>query len=137
MSEKLIINKNDTQKRLALNGDESNIFVFDPGDLNTRKEFYEASRKIKIKERELDVKAKKINPNNVEASLKLEEETFDYVANLIDKVFGIGTSKKVCGKRKNLVVLANFLIALTPYFAEYNKKAAEKYTDNLKNAGVL
>lgn len=137
MAEILRFDQNDTQISLALNGDEHNILTFDPGDLNLRKNFYEISRSIKIKEKEFDVKAKKINPNNPKALMDLEFELFKYMSDMIDKIFGVGTSRKVCGTRKNSIIIANFLIAISPYFKKFNDDAKNKYTNNLKNAGIL
>lgn len=137
MAEILNFNKNDTEVTLALNGDENNLLTFDPGDINLRKNFYELSKEIKIKEREFDIKAKKMNPNNPKAILDLEFELFRYMSGILDKVFGIGTAKKVCGKRQNVIIIANFLIAIAPYFKKFNDDAKNKYTNNLKNAGIL
>lgn len=137
MAEILRFDQNDTQISLALNGDESNILTFDPGDLNLRKNFYDASRSIKIKEKEFDIKAKRINPNNPKALMDLEYELFKYMSDMIDKIFGVGTAKKVCGNRKNPIIIANFLIAISPYFKKFNDDAKNKYVNNLKNAGIL
>ena len=53
MAEVLNFNQNDTQITLALNGDESNLLTFDPGDINLSNNFYKISQQIKTKEREL------------------------------------------------------------------------------------
>ncbi len=137
MAEILRFDQNDTQVSLALNGDENNILTFDPGDLNLRKNFYDASRSIKIKEKEFNIKANKINPNNPKALMDLEYELFKYMSDMINKIFGSGTSKKVCGSRKNPIIIANFLIAISPYFKKFNDDAKNKYVNNLKNAGIL
>lgn len=137
MAEILNFDKNDTQITLALNGDENNLLTFDPGNLDFRNGFYECSKSIKMKQKEFDIKVKKVNPNNAKAKLELEYELFNYMSKLIDKIFGVGTTKKVCGDRKNVIVIANFLIAITPYVKRFNDDAINKYTNNLKNAGVL
>ncbi len=137
MAEVLNFNQNDTQITLALNGDESNLLTFDPGDINLRNNFYKISQQIKTKEREFDIKAKRINQTDVQAILNLEYELFNYMSDMIDKIFGVGTTKKVCGNRKNPIVIANFLIAIAPYFKRFNDNAKNKYVNNLKNAGVL
>lgn len=137
MAEILRFNQNDTQISLALNGDENNILTFDPGDLNLRNNFYKVSQSIKAKEKEFDIKAKKINPNNVQGLIELEYELFKYMSDMIDKIFGTGTTKKVCGDRKNPIIIANFLIAIAPYFKKFNDDAKNKYVNNLKNAGIL
>lgn len=137
MAEILNYSANDTSITLALNGDENNLLTFDPGDLNLRKNFYETSNIIKTKEREFDIRVKKINPNNTKAILDLEDELFRFMSSTLDKLFGVGTTKKVCGNRKNIVVIANFLIAIAPYFKKFNDDAKNKYLNNLKITGTL
>ena len=137
MAEILNYNNNDTLITLALNGDENNLLSFDPGDLNFRKGFYEIQKSIKIKEKEIDIKLKKINPDDIKSQFDLEEELFNYMSNMIDKIFGQNSTKKICGNRRNPIIIANFLIAIAPYVKKFNEDAKNKYVNNLKNAGVI
>ena len=138
--EKLNFDSKDSLISLALNGDENKIIEFDPGDVNFRKKFFALKDELIKKQQELDSKIKKIDMNSdkaVEKVLKLEEDFFDYLAGVIDDLFKEGTAMMVTDNRKNTFVLANFIIALVPYFERFNKANKEKYTNKLKDVGIL
>ncbi len=140
MSEKLNFDSKDSLISLSLNGDEKKIVELDPGDVNFRKRFFALKDELIKKQQELDSKIKKIDMNSdkaVEKVLKLEEDFFDYLAGVIDDLFKEGTAMMVTDNRKNTFVLANFIIALVPYFEKFNKDNKDKYTNRLKDAGVL
>lgn len=140
MAEILNFDSKDSSISLALNGDENKIIEFDPGDVNFRKKFFALKDELIKKQQELDSKIKKIDMNSdktVEKVLTLEENFFDYLAGVIDNLFKEGTAMMVTDNRKNTFVLANFIIALVPYFERFNKANKEKYTNKLNDAGVL
>lgn len=140
MSEILKFNEKDTALKLTLNGDESKIIEFDPGDVVFRKKFFEIKDSLIKKQQELDSKIKKIDltkDSGVKQSFKLEEEFYDYIESLIDDLFKEGTAKMVCNGRKNVFVLANFIIALVPYFERFKKETEDKYLNKFKETGVL
>ncbi len=138
--EKLNFDSKDSLISLALNGDENKIIEFDPGDVNFRKKFFALKDELIKKQQELDSKIKKIDTNSdkaVEKVLTLEENFFNYLAGVIDNLFKEGTAMMVTDNRKNTFVLANFIIALVPYFERFNKANKEKYTNKLKDVGIL
>ncbi len=140
MAEILNFNCKDTLLRLALNGDETKILEFDPGSVTTRKKFYNLKDEMIKKQQELDSKIKKLNletDEGIEQSFKLEEDFFEYIKDLVDDIFEKGTTEMICGKRKNIFVLANCIIALCPYFEKFKNDTKDKYTNKLKDAGVL
>lgn len=123
--------------KLSLNGDKDKIITFDPGNVILRKKFYNFKSIMFQKKREFDIKAKQISEKDINKALKLEEELYDFIAKNIDDMFGMGTSKKVCNNNKNVDTLCNFLVAIAPYFKQYNENIKNKYVNNLKEHGVL
>ena len=140
MAETLKFDSKDTLLRLALNGDKDKILEFDPGDVNTRRKFYNMKDSMITKQQELDSKIKQLDlkgEDGIKEAFKLEEDFFDYLKDLIDDIFGNGAVDMICGKRKNVFVLANCIIALCPYFEKFKNDTKNKYTSKLKDAGVL
>lgn len=140
MAEILNFDSKDTLLRLALNGDENKIIEFDPGDVTFRKKFYNLKNELIKKQQELDSKQKQLNletDEEIELAFKMEEDLFDYIAKTVDDLFEEGTTKKICGNRKNVFVLANSIIALVPYFEKFKNDTKNKYTNRLKESGVL
>ena len=60
MADILNFDSKDTLLRLALNGDKDKILEFDPGDVNTRRKFYNMKDSMITKQQELDSKIKKM-----------------------------------------------------------------------------
>ncbi len=151
MADILNFDSKDTLLRLALNGDKDKILEFDPGDVNTRRKFYNMKDSMITKQQELDSKIKqldlkeedgiqeafKLEEDGIQEAFKLEEDFFDYLKDLIDDIFGNGATNMICGNRKNVFVLANCIIALCPYFEKFRNDTKNKYTSKLKDAGVL
>ncbi len=140
MADILNFDSKDTLLRLALNGDKDKILEFDPGDVNTRRKFYNMKDSMITKQQELDSKIKQLDlkeEDGIQEAFKLEEDFFDYLKDLIDDIFGNGATNMICGNRKNVFVLANCIIALCPYFEKFRNDTKNKYTSKLKDAGVL
>lgn len=131
------LNFKSNVKRLAMNGDKNKVLKFNPYDMNTRKKFYDISRKIFSKQREFDIKVKNLKDGDVEKAFELEQELFSVISNLIDEVFGKGTTKMVTDNTVDVMASCNFLTAIAPYFKEVNEKQKNKYTNNLKSAGLI
>lgn len=128
---------NTSRIRLCLNDDENKIISFNPGDALTRKRFLDIKKVAFEKQKELDIKIKAIKEDDIEGAINLEIEGFDTIAELVDKLFGKKTSEMACDGDKDLLGICNFLIAVAPYFKEYNEKAKNKYVNKLKNSGVI
>lgn len=140
MADILNFDSKDTLLRLALNGDKDKILEFDPGDVNTRRKFYNMKDSMITKQQELDSKIKQLDlkeEDGIQEAFKLEEDFFDYLKDLVDDIFGNGATNMICGNRKNVFVLANCIIALCPYFEKFRNDTKNKYTSKLKDAGVL
>ena len=128
-----------SKKRIAINDDENRIIEINPGNTLQRKKYYELFTKLEKLGKELSVKSKELEKvGNVDATINLEEETFDRIAKEIDNVFGEGTIQKVTEGEKDLDMLVQFFEGLTPYFQKYNEEKIKKYGKNPKSkSGVM
>lgn len=135
--ENLNINVKTNKKRLALNGDENKIIEFNPQDLNTRKKFLKAKNEVFEAQRNFDVKLNNLQEGDIEKALELEQELFEFTKKIVDDIFGIGTTDMITDKDIDVIAVCNFIVAITPYFKEVNEQQKNKYTNNLKSAGLI
>lgn len=136
------LNIETSKKRLCLNGDESKIIEFNPEDLDTRKKFFDASKEIFQKQREYDIAVKEIESEQddmkkTEKAFELEQNLYNLMKSIVDDIFGNGTSDMITDGKANIFSLVNFIIAITPYFRAVTDKQKNKYTNNLKSAGLI
>ena len=136
------LNIETSKKRLCLNGDESKVIEFKPEDLDTRKKFFDASKEIFQKQREYDIAVKEIESEEddmkkTEKAFELEQNLYNLMKSIIDDIFGNGTSDMITDGKSNIFSLVNFIIAITPYFRAVTDKQKNKYTNNLKSAGLI
>jgi len=123
--------------RLAINDDESKILSFNPGDAMLRKKFYDIRIMAIAKQKELDIKIKKLKDGDTKAAIDMEIEVFDEIAKLVDGAFGVNTCEMACDGDKDLAGICNFIIAIAPYFQKYNEDMKNKYVNNLKSNGII
>ena len=142
--ESINIKVDNGKKRFCLNDDENKIIEFNVEDIKTRKKFYDASEKVFKSQREFDIEYKKIvedekmeEAEKVEKLFELEEATFNAMKEIIDDIFGAGVTDMITDGEVNTYAMGNFLIAIAPYFKEVADKQMNKYTDNLKSAGII
>ena len=130
---------NSSKVRLAINDDENRIVVINPGNNLMRQKYYDVFEQLEKKGKEMAKKAKILDPKeNVRELLKLEEETFDFIAKKTDEVFGEGTVEKITEGDKDLDLLVQFFEGITPYFKKYNNDKMSKYTKGNKTKnGVM
>lgn len=136
------LNIETSKKRLCLNGDESKVIEFNPEDLDTRKKFFDASKEIFQKQREYDIAVKEIESEQddmkkTEKAFELEQNLYNLMKSIVDDIFGNGTSDMITDGKSNIFSLVNFIIAITPYFRAVTDKQKNKYTNNLKSAGLI
>ena len=115
------INYGSNKKRLCLNGDENKIIEFNPQNLETRKKFLKASEKIFESQRKLDIELKEMedeqdNKKKIEKSFELEQQVFNIMKDIIDDIFGVGTTDMITDNYVDTVAVTNFIIAIAPYF---------------------
>lgn len=125
------------RKRFTLNGDENKVIEFNPESTETRRKFYNASQKVFEKQRELDLEIKNTNNDDIEKVFELEEKTFRFMKEIIDEIFGTGVTDMITDGETNIYAITNFLIAIAPYFENVAERQKNKYTDNLKNVGLI
>lgn len=127
-----------SKKRLCINGDENKILEFNPENIETRKKFYNASKKIFEKQRELDVILEKLGEEaKVEEMFEIEEQTFNFMKEIIDEIFGEGVTDMITDGEKNIFAITNFAVAIAPYFKDVAEKQKNKYTNTLKDVGII
>ena len=127
-----------SKKRLCINGDENKILEFNPENIETRKKFYNASKKIFEKQRELDVILEKLGEEaKVEEMFEIEEQTFNFMKEIIDEIFGEGVTDMITDGEKNIFAITNFAVAIAPYFKDFAEKQKNKYTNTLKDVGII
>lgn len=122
---------NSSKVRLAINNDENRIVVINPGNNLMRQKYYEVFEQLEKKGKEMAKKANLLDPKkDVKELLKLEEDTFDFIAKKTDEVFGEGTVEKITEGDKDLDLLVQFFEGITPYFKKYNNEKMAKYAKN-------
>lgn len=135
--ESININLKNNKKRLIINEDENKILEFNPNDMKTRKNFYNASKEVFNKQREFDIRIKQLKADDYEKAFELEQELFDMLKNIVDNVFGKGTTEMITDGAIDVTGVCNFIVAIAPYFKEVNEAQKNKYTNNLKSAGLI
>lgn len=129
--------KTSKKKRLILNGDENKVLVFNPHDMRTRKKFYDASQKIFKSEEEFDARLKALKDDELDKAFELENDLFEMMKELVDSTFGEGVTEMITDGDVDIEAICNFLFAITPYFKEVTDQQKNKYTNGLKNAGII
>jgi len=92
------------EKRIAINGDENRVIVFNPSDTIFREKFYRLIGDFQTKLTEYQVRGVALDekkeldanglPINMSDRLALEKESCLYIRQKIDELFGEGTSQK-------------------------------------------
>lgn len=125
------------EKRIAINGDESRLLIFNPSDTLFVERFYkligEFESKLtdyqkRSKELEADTRANGHDlPANMGARLELIKEACEYSRESIDKVFGAGTSQTVFGDTLSLNAVQQFFEGITPFISAVRSEKIAKY----------
>jgi hypothetical protein len=113
------------EKRIAINGDESRVIVFNPSDTLFAERFYKLigefeNRLTEYQQRGIELEADSTPngngmPANMGARLELIKEACEYSRESIDKVFGEGTSQIVFGDVLSLDAIQQFFSGITPF----------------------
>lgn len=123
-----------SKKRIAINDDENRIVEINPGSVTERKKFYETSKRLEQRAKELKEEEQKlIAENNELKMLELSEKTFDEMSKEVDFLFGEGTAQKITQGEKELDMLVQFFEGLSPYFEEYNNRMTNRYSKTSKS----
>lgn len=126
------------EKRIAINGDESRVIVFNPNDVIFAEKFYKLIGEFQQKLREYQNRAEVIEtetrvddndiPVNFSDALSLQKDACLYFRDAIDNLFGAGTSQKVFGDALNLDLFPQFFNGITPFIQQARADKIQQYT---------
>lgn len=127
------------EKRIAINGDESRLLIFNPSDTLFVERFYKLISEFENKltdyqNRSIALEADTTKngnniPANMGARLELIKEACEYSRESIDKVFGAGTSQTVFGDTLSLDAVQQFFAGITPFISVARAEKVAKYTN--------
>jgi len=130
------------EKRVCINGDESRVIVFNPGDVLFAEKFYVLAGEFQTKLTKFQRKALEFDsaaevgadgfPANTTARLELMKGVCGYLRGRIDYLFGIGTSETAFGEAQTLNVFVQFFEGITPLIQGARNEKVLKY----KNTAV-
>lgn len=133
------LNINTGEKRIAINGDESRLLIFNPSDVLFVERFYKLIGEFENKLTDYQKRSKELEadntpngnnmPANMAARLELVKEACEYSRESIDKVFGAGTSQIVFGDTLSLDAVQQFFEGITPHISAARSEKVQKYTN--------
>lgn len=106
-------------------GEERGIFTFNPEDIESAKRVIGLQAELERKQAEFDSKAESCETD--EEKIDLLCEAVEYLEDLIDKCFGVGTSALLFGDAKTLSMFSDFFEGITPYYEKASKERMSKY----------
>lgn len=125
--------------RLAINGDEDNLLVFNPEDVVFAERFYELAKNFSAKEKEFNARIIALQANkhmdehglpaNTGDTIDLTRELCEYMREQLDIVFGDGTCQRLFGDVNSINMLTQFLEGIEPYISDARAKKANKYVN--------
>jgi hypothetical protein len=129
---------NTGEKRIAINGDESRVIVFNPSDIIFAEKFYNLVGDFELKLGEYQKRGALLDanqetdsngtPKNLDERLALLREICEYVRERIDHLFGKGTSQKAFGDTLSLDVFKQFFEGITPFVQTVRSEKIAQYT---------
>lgn len=135
--EDLNLNKSKTLRQFTINGDESKVLEFDPGDALFSEKFYKVIHEVQAEEAIYTRKAKELSenkeldsyglPQNMGDQISLLLELSNFMRDKIDYLFGEGTSQMTFGESRNLTTIGQFFEGITPAFDEVRGEKVSKY----------
>jgi hypothetical protein len=129
---------------LSVNGDESRVIRFSPADLLFAEKFYRMLGEAEKKSTEYQKRAEELGasaetdanglPVNIEKRLAFLRETCADMRQMIDDVFGAGTSQAAFGDAMDLDMFGQFLDGVSPYFRKARAAKVAQYITSQKPA---
>lgn len=107
-------------------GNERGIFKFNPEDINSAKAVLEIQKQMPAFEDEYNKKVAAAKTDD--DKIKCLDETVDEVESIIDKIFGMGSSKVLFGDAKTLSMFFDFFDGIQPYYDKAAKSRISKYS---------
>lgn len=126
------------EKRIAINGDENRLLIFNPSDVLFAERFYKLIGEFETKLTEYQKRSavldanKSLDGNQIPANmgerLELQKESCNYCRENIDRVFGVGTSQIVFGDTLSLDAVQQFFEGITRFIEPARTEKIQKYT---------
>lgn len=115
-------------------GEERGIFKFNPSDIEAAKRVLALQTELAEKETEFRAEADKCN--TVEEKVDLMDKYVTYYEQVIDQIFGEGSSQILFGNARSLTMFIDFFDGITPYFEKASQariaEARAKYKKSNK-----
>lgn len=141
------LNINSGEVKLAINGNEDNLLIFNPEDILFAEKFYELAKDFAQREDDFNrrlVLAQKNTakdehglPKSTPEVFELVKEICNYIWERLDIVFGEGTSAKCFGGVYSISALNQFMTGIEPYIAEAREGKVAKYMGQPEKTNVL
>lgn len=106
-------------------GEERGIFKFNPQDVESAKKVFDAEAELEKTAAEFDKKAEACQTS--EEKIDLLNEAVTYYENMIDNIFGIGSSQVLFGTAKTLSMFEDFFQGIMPYYQKASDARMSKY----------
>lgn len=120
-------------------GEAAGSFSFNPENTSFRERACKLFEDFKVKDQEIKKKAEVVEkgpkdesgiPLNLKEYIDLEKEAFRWTTEIIDEVFGEGTSRIAFGDEVNLFMLYQFFDEIAPYLEDAGGAKIERYVAN-------
>jgi len=141
------LNINSGEVRLAINGDENNLLVFNPSDILFTEKFYALAKDFDEQEKQFLERVDAIEkesgvdehgmPANAPAVFALVKELCEYIWERFDDVFGEGVSQRLFAGVYSVDMLNQFLEGITPYIESERKSKIGRYTQQPTKTNVI
>jgi hypothetical protein len=137
---------NTGEVSLSVNGDESRVIRFNPRDILFAEKFYRMLGDAERKSIEYQRTAEELEaasdaddndiPLNMDKRLEFLRSTCEAMRQMIDDVFGAGTSQAAFGDVMDLDVFDQFLSAIAPYFQKARAAKVAQYIPQRQKAAA-
>lgn len=106
-------------------GNERGIFTFNPTDVESARQVMNMQSDLNAKQEEFEMRAEQCTTETEKADLLVESVT--YFRDLIDTVFGAGSSQLLFGDAKTFSMFEDFFNGIMPYYQKASKERMAKY----------
>ena len=124
-------------KRIAINNDPDRIISFNPKDINFAERFFKLVDELETKWEKYQIRYAEILedtsedknnlPNNMQDQIELVKTFCNEMIELIDNVFGEGTSSTVFQGQLNPEMFVQFIEGITPFIQSTRSEVVKRY----------
>ena len=121
---------------LAINGDESRVITFYPTDVKFAEDFFGLAKSFISKRKEMAERSAALNgnPNAAAEELAMLRETYNFMREEIDRVFGAGTAQTAFGNHDSLTSYIQFFRGIEPYVRNARQRELDRYLQTSEGA---